>query len=205
MPQEASSFGRLIQEKEQTSACHVDGEHRDKNEAIIEAVRSLLWDTAQIFTHTLAQAWHVQLQTHHVHVERWREHFHSVLVLSVHSHGKQVCVSLTHAPALVCVCNVWGKETKPVCLELLFFPVCTFSLLLSSCCFLLPSFSPNPALWLRVVNRTQGHSQLFSVSAHKSGRKDSDVWMEVAACLDLSTVGDWKCTALPTAHKTLGL
>ncbi len=110
-------------------------------------------------------------------------------------------VSLTHAPALVCVCIVWGKETKPVCLELLFFPVCTFSLLLSSCCFLLPSFNPNPALWLRVVNSTQGHSQLFSVSAHKSGRKDSDVWMEVAACLDLSTAGDWKCTALPTAQK----
>lgn len=56
--------------REQTSACHVDGEHHDKHKAIIEALRSLLWDAAQIFTHTLAQAWHAQLQTHHGHVER---------------------------------------------------------------------------------------------------------------------------------------
>lgn len=33
-------------------------------------------------------------------------------------------VSLSHMLLLWCVCNVWGKETKPVCLKLLFFPVC---------------------------------------------------------------------------------
>jgi len=51
--------------REQSSACHVDGKHHDKNKAVIEAVRLLLWDAAQIFARTLAQAWHAQLQTHH--------------------------------------------------------------------------------------------------------------------------------------------
>lgn len=141
------------------------------------------------------------------HVERWREHFHSVLVLSVHSHGKQVCVTLTHAPALVCVCNVWGKETKPACLELLFFPVCkrpaALLLLISSSFFL-----SQPCAVIACCQ--QRSRSLPALQRECSQKRQKGFWRvngsgRLLSPLDYGWLKMYSLAKLPTAHKTLWL
>lgn len=101
---------------------------------------------------------------------------------------------------LWCVCNVWRKETKPACLELLFFPVCKRPAAL----LLLFSFSFFLSQPCAVIACCQQRSRsLPALQRERSQKWQKWFWRvnESGRLLRPLDCEDWKCTALPSCQQ----